>query len=247
MSTNRLAWHVRTAAALLAGALASACADPDPFPCSVDSECLVDGSAGQCERNAYCSYPDVACEPGRRWGPYAGDGLAEACTSQDAIGASYVGCAGPTTPPTECAAFAGPDRSDVDVLDGDTLERSTGYLYFDLGGIPDSAVVLAAQLELTAVDSGDGDSDAAGRIVPVEPFTIEDLEAGRLPAPLPTEPSASPGSVALGQTLQWAVDPSAVLPGQRLYLALEPGSADNAQYWSTSGAVPPRLLVQLSR
>jgi len=209
------------------------------------SDCVVDDAAGRCELNTYCTYPDVACEPGRRWGPFAGDGLADACTTEQILAATYAGCAGPTTAPEDCERFAGPGRVDVDVLDGDSSERSTGYLVFSLGGLPDDVTVLSAQLELTAADSGDADSDAAGRIVAVEPFTVAGLEDG-LPAPLLTStPSDAPGSVALGQTVQWDLDP-AVITGELLHLSVEPGSTDNVQYWSTSGAVPPRLVLQLS-
>lgn len=229
------------------GILAFGCGDAEPFPCAVDSDCVVDSAQGRCETNAYCSYPDVACEPGRRWGPHAGDGLADACTALESLAASYVACAGPTTSPLECAGFAGPDRIDIDSLDGDSGERSTGYLHFDLGNIPASAVILSVQLELTVVDSGDADSNVAGLVRYVEPFTLEDLESGQLPGTLPTQPSPSPGSAALGQTLRWDLDPSALVPGERLYLSLEAGSEDNVQYWSTSGSVPPRLLVELSR
>lgn len=212
----------------------------------MDSDCVLDDAAGRCELNAYCSYPDVACEPGRRWGPFAGDGLADGCSAEQVLVATYAGCAGPTTTPEDCERFAGPGRIDVDVFDGDSSERSTGYLVFSLGSLPDRVTVLSAQLELTAADSGDADSDAAGRIVPVEPFNVAGLEDG-LPAPLLTSPpSDAPGSVALGQTVLWDLDPSLVT-GDTLHLSIEPGSANNVQYWSTSGAVPPRLLLQLSQ
>ncbi len=228
--------------------LACACGEPDPFPCAVESDCVIGDNEGRCERNAYCTYPDVACQPGRRWGPYAGDGLADGCTSEAIVLASYAGCAGPTTPPLECSQFAGPDRIDVDILDGDTLESSTGYLYFDLDAIPDTAVVLSAQVELTAPDSGEAWSDAAGSIVPVEPFTVADLESGRLPAALPSAtPSSVQGGVELGQTIVWDLEPTLLVTGQRLHLALEAGSTENAQYWSTTGPVPPRLLLHVSR
>ncbi|MBV1860519.1 MAG: hypothetical protein KUG77_19055 [Nannocystaceae bacterium] len=223
-----------------------ACAEPAPYPCATDSDCVVDAAAGRCEPNAYCSYPDVACEPGRRWGPFAGDGLADACTTERILAATYAGCAGPSTPPADCEGFAGPGRVDVDALDGDTSERSTGYLIFNLSGVPTGATVLAAQVELTAADSGDAGSDAAGRIVAVEPFTAAEL-GQRLPAPLPTStPADAPGSVALGQTVVWDLDPS-LISGEMLHLSIEPGSVDSVQYWSTTGAVPPRLLLRLSK
>lgn len=207
---------------------------------------MVDDAAGRCERNAYCSYPDLACEPGRRWGPFAGDGLADACSSEELLVATYAACAGPSTAPADCERFAGPGRIDVDLLDGDTSERSTGYLTFDLDSVSRTATILSAQLELTAAGSGDADSDAAGRILLVEPFTAAGLADG-LPAAQPTSPpSEALGGVSLGQTVRWDLDPAWLVPGQELHLSIEPGSADNVQYWSTTGTVPPRLLLQLS-
>lgn len=227
--------------------MACACTEPAPYPCATDSECVVDKATGLCERNAFCSYPDVACEPGRRWGPFAGDGLADACTSEQTLVATYAACAGPMTPAAECRGFVGGDRIDVDGFDGDSREPSTGYLVFDLSSLPERAVVLSASVELTVVDSGDGFSPTSGDIVPVEPF-IEGLS--ELPAVLPTAPSASSDAldgVALGQTVRWVLEPSFVEAGQLLHLSIEPGSDNNVQYWSTIGAAPPRLLLHVSR
>ncbi|MGH1342351.1 MAG: hypothetical protein ACRBN8_12405 [Nannocystales bacterium] len=239
--------HIGVALVCVWLSLACACGEPEPYPCATDSECVVDEASGRCEVNAYCSYPDVACEPGRRWGPFAGDGLADACSTEQVLPASYAGCAGASTPPVQCEQFAGPGRIDVDIFDGDSSEQSTGYLIFELSGLPEVTSILSIRLELTAADSGDAASEAAGRIVPVEPFSAAGLEDG-LPAAVPTStPSDAPsGGVTLGQTVQWKLDPSLVM-GDFLYLSVEPGSADNVQYWSTSGAVPPRLRLQLSR
>lgn len=46
------------------------------FQCSNGSDC----TGGFCEPNGYCSFDDPACPSGRRYGEFAGDGLANTCT-----------------------------------------------------------------------------------------------------------------------------------------------------------------------
>lgn len=46
------------------------------FACSDDVQC---GADGTCELDGWCSFPDTACESGRRYGDASGDGLGGAC------------------------------------------------------------------------------------------------------------------------------------------------------------------------
>lgn len=81
----------------LAGAtLLGACFDVAPYACDGDAQCQRGAFAGTCEGIGYCSYPDTTCEDGRRWGPHAGDGLADRCLDIDAA----TGSGSTTAPPT---------------------------------------------------------------------------------------------------------------------------------------------------
>ena len=68
---------------LLASLLAAGCSTPI-FVCSSDDSCNRDG--GQCEADGFCSFPDNACDSGRRYSEFAGDGLSGTCV--DATGGS---------------------------------------------------------------------------------------------------------------------------------------------------------------
>lgn len=49
------------------------------FACDDDDNCAGAGDGGVCEPSGFCSLPDDACDSGRRYGEYAGDGLAGQC------------------------------------------------------------------------------------------------------------------------------------------------------------------------
>ncbi|HEY2745245.1 MAG TPA: hypothetical protein VGL86_11500 [Polyangia bacterium] len=55
--------------------------------------CVREGVQGTCEANHWCSFPDATCAGGRRYGEFAGDGLAGACvTAADSCGAIGEAC-----------------------------------------------------------------------------------------------------------------------------------------------------------
>ncbi|MCR9164507.1 MAG: LamG-like jellyroll fold domain-containing protein [Nannocystaceae bacterium] len=58
--------------------LACACA-PSAYQCQDDTSC----PTGQCEASGFCSFPDPACDSGRRYGEFAGGGLSGACVAED--------------------------------------------------------------------------------------------------------------------------------------------------------------------
>lgn len=57
--------------------MASACA-PSVFLCQDDAGC----PNGQCEASGFCSFPDAACDSGRRYGEFAGVGLGGSCVAE---------------------------------------------------------------------------------------------------------------------------------------------------------------------
>jgi hypothetical protein len=81
-------------ASLFATLLVAACLDPREYPCTVRTQCVVDGKEGMCHAG-WCAYPDDECESGQRFGPAAGDGLAGDCVGIDTDGGSA--SAGETT------------------------------------------------------------------------------------------------------------------------------------------------------
>ena len=54
------------------------CTGGSEFNCQEDADC---GQDGLCEPNGFCSFPDAACETGRRYGDLAGTGLANECVA----------------------------------------------------------------------------------------------------------------------------------------------------------------------
>lgn len=59
---------------------------PDEFACIDDGQC---GVSGVCELEGWCSFPDVECPDGRRFGEHAGGGLGGTCVpARDDTGSS---------------------------------------------------------------------------------------------------------------------------------------------------------------
>src|SRR4051812_35518016 len=56
------------------------------FVCDTNAACVdVAGVAGVCEATRYCAFPDSSCAgSGRRYGQFAGEGLAQTCLPGDA-------------------------------------------------------------------------------------------------------------------------------------------------------------------
>lgn len=70
--------RVAAFAAVAVLVVSSACGS-SLFVCSSSDECAGAGADGVCEAEGWCSFPDVGCPSGRRFGDLAGDGLAGAC------------------------------------------------------------------------------------------------------------------------------------------------------------------------
>jgi hypothetical protein len=72
------AWGFGLGAGLLASW--SGCASPGVFACVADDQC---GEHGRCEAVGYCSFPDDACDSGRRYAPHSHEKLAGKCVPTD--------------------------------------------------------------------------------------------------------------------------------------------------------------------
>jgi hypothetical protein len=59
----------------------AACGGSTVFACVADHQC---GADGRCEASSFCSFPDDACESGRRYAPLSPDDLAGTCVPLDA-------------------------------------------------------------------------------------------------------------------------------------------------------------------
>ncbi len=74
------------------------------FACEDDQQCHLDGVAGACEAEGFCSFPDDICPSGRRFGEHAGAALAGTCvgeaatTSNGSEGTTLASEGGTTTP-----------------------------------------------------------------------------------------------------------------------------------------------------
>lgn len=81
--------------ALLGLALVS-CAPAGTFECQADSQC----SGGTCEADGWCSFPDMRCDSGQRYGEHAGGGLANMCvpTGDTDIGSTSEPTSSTSTP-----------------------------------------------------------------------------------------------------------------------------------------------------
>ncbi|HWB81383.1 MAG TPA: LamG domain-containing protein [Nannocystaceae bacterium] len=66
---------MRARSSVLALSIALGCGR-DVFACKQTADC---GPNGACEPDGWCSFPDDACDSGRRYGHWVGDGLADHC------------------------------------------------------------------------------------------------------------------------------------------------------------------------
>ena len=107
--------------------LLAACTSSGSFACQDDRDC----GEGACEATGYCSFPDGACESGRRYGDLAESGLAGQCVSLEPDaetemtgGSSTTGPSGgttassmPTTVEPPGTSSAGDEGESVGTLD----------------------------------------------------------------------------------------------------------------------------------
>lgn len=83
---------VRGLFAIAIAVLACSCDRREPYACASSEQCVSGGAPGVCEPTGFCSFPDPACEDGRRYEANAGGGLGGACVEDP--GAPPVGICG---------------------------------------------------------------------------------------------------------------------------------------------------------
>ncbi len=71
-----------TRAALLVSLTLLGCNGSSVFTCEQSDQCRQPGSLGTCEADGFCSFPDLGCPSGRRYGDLAGDGQAGECVPE---------------------------------------------------------------------------------------------------------------------------------------------------------------------
>lgn len=63
--------------------LAAGCESSEPYQCRAHDECVLDGVTGWCEGSGDCSFPDLACPSGRRFGEFSAGGRSNQCVDLD--------------------------------------------------------------------------------------------------------------------------------------------------------------------
>jgi len=82
-----------------------------PFACEQDDDCS-GGNGGVCELSGWCSFADEECASGRRYGKWAGDGLAHECVPPgEASGTSDGSSGDPSGDPTTLSTSASTSAS----------------------------------------------------------------------------------------------------------------------------------------
>lgn len=61
------------------------------FSCTDDAQCQFEGIAGACEPDGHCSFPDPACDSGRRYGQHGSADVAGVCVDTDAAASDDTG------------------------------------------------------------------------------------------------------------------------------------------------------------
>lgn len=62
----------------------AACGGPRTYNCTTDAECVLGTIPGRCEENGFCSFPDVVCSSGGRYGDHAPSGIRNTCVTEPA-------------------------------------------------------------------------------------------------------------------------------------------------------------------
>lgn len=93
------------------------CQGPSAFRCVEDDQC---GPEGACEPDGFCSFPDVACESGQRYGEHAGSRSGECIPTTETSGSAD------DAGTTQAAGTAGADADSVgDDLDGGSADATS--------------------------------------------------------------------------------------------------------------------------
>lgn len=128
----RRALRSGTWAAWCAGAalgVTAACA-ASPFACTDQDECRDGSRVGVCEPAGFCSFPDLACDSGRRYGEHADDALAGECVPPAGASGTDSGSSGTASTGMSASSASVTGASDSDSANttetGDTIDPTAG-------------------------------------------------------------------------------------------------------------------------
>lgn len=151
---------------VLAACVLEGCSGANQFSCQSDEAC----AGGFCEAQGWCSFPDDACESGRRFGDHSGAGLAGVCVDP-VDGGSGGGSDGASDGPMTSAA----STVTTDPVDGSTGPDPTtggGTLLLDGTSTGDAS---------TGGTGSEGTSTGGERVVHVGPLEIlDDADDGQM-------------------------------------------------------------------
>lgn len=135
----------RHAGVVLLGTALGACLGMRAYTCVDDEQCVQDGEQGFCEATGWCSFADDDCDSERRYGKWAGMGLAGRCTTRDAATSG-----GDTVADGDVS-----DEGSTSTDEGSETSASTGD-----DGCDTECVSPGAQLWMIIEDGPAGGSDA---------------------------------------------------------------------------------------
>lgn len=121
-----------TIAALL-GVMNPGCVTTDHYTCQSDQQCVQGPLQGACEAGDHCSFPDEGCASGKRYGEYAGGGLAGSCVDGDSATASDGTSDGTTDGTTDGCVPQGGACSADEACCGPCTRCAEGLCVVDVG------------------------------------------------------------------------------------------------------------------
>ncbi len=193
------------------------------FLCQDDTGC----PNGQCEASGFCSFPDPACDSGRRYGEFAGDGLGGSCVDEPESEPKSETDTDETTGLT--TALPGSTT-----LDGDASSSSSG----SSGGAPPAS---SGSSGSTFVCPDDWWDCAWGKRqhITIEPIPLAEPVA-QLPVPIHLDPALQrdPSLVLLGsdgEALPWERDDELLWIG----VGVEPDRAMTLWAYAANPDAPP--------
>ncbi|MEM7157135.1 MAG: hypothetical protein AAF799_30055 [Myxococcota bacterium] len=126
---------LRLVALALVPLLASAvsCSTSEVFECRSNDQCVTSMIRGQCEPAGVCSFPDLGCDSGRRYGSSSGD-LSGQCVEDGATSTSTSTSTSPESGSTAMASST--DSGNASSTDA-TSSTDTSESSSDTGPVPD--------------------------------------------------------------------------------------------------------------
>lgn len=198
-------------------ALATGCEASAVFQCQSEVQCTLDGKAGTCEPNGYCSFADPTCPSGQRYGDQAPGGLAGGCVApaEDTNGATG-DCMGPACAPTASStgsastdSASNGSASTQDPTSGETQTDessgrppSSGGTTDPSGGTTDSGDASSSD---ASSSSATGDPTTGGTVCPE---FVDEFDNGIVDEP-PWVVFDGGGLMSeAGDTMRFSIDPS---------------------------------------